>query len=383
MTDRLPPNLLRLFQPRPPIEHLPPPDAAPADRRNCSISGVASLMDLLRNHDKDHVPTETAQQKKERLKEEKVKANEAKINEALKTYNPMEDPNATSDPFRTAFVGRLSYKTTEETLRKEFETYGAIKSIKLVQNTSTNTSRGYAFIEFARESDLMAAVKSADGMKIDDRRIVIDVERGRTVKGWRPRRLGGGLGHTRYGYKWQNQDYPGRDLTGKPGGPPAPGMVRVPESRFGGAGGQGGGFRGGFGRGGGFRGGFNRGGGGGGGGFRGGFNNGGGGGYGGRDTGGSFTSRPSSSGGASYMGSGGGSAGGYHASSSRDAGRPSSSGYDRDRRDRSRDRGGSDRYGDRDRDRRERSRDRDHRSSSRRDRDRSRSPRRDRDYRRY
>ncbi len=35
-----------------------------------------------------------------------------------------------------------------------------------------------------------AAYKHADGKKIDGRRIVVDVERGRTVKNWKPRRLG-------------------------------------------------------------------------------------------------------------------------------------------------------------------------------------------------
>ena len=35
-----------------------------------------------------------------------------------------------------------------------------------------------------------AAYKYADGKKINDKRVVVDVERGRTVKGWRPRRLG-------------------------------------------------------------------------------------------------------------------------------------------------------------------------------------------------
>lgn len=35
-----------------------------------------------------------------------------------------------------------------------------------------------------------AAYKHADGKKIDGRRVLVDVERGRTVKGWRPRRLG-------------------------------------------------------------------------------------------------------------------------------------------------------------------------------------------------
>jgi len=37
------------------------------------------------------------------------------------------------------------------------------------------------------------AYKHADGKKIDNRRVVVDVERGRTVKSWRPRRLGKGF----------------------------------------------------------------------------------------------------------------------------------------------------------------------------------------------
>lgn len=41
------------------------------------------------------------------------------------------------------------------------------------------------------------AYKHGDGKKIDGRRVIVDVERGRTVTGWLPRRLGGGLGGTR------------------------------------------------------------------------------------------------------------------------------------------------------------------------------------------
>lgn len=34
----------------------------------------------------------------------------------------------------------------------------------------------------------------ADGVKIENKRCLVDVERGRAVPGWRPRRLGGGKG---------------------------------------------------------------------------------------------------------------------------------------------------------------------------------------------
>ena len=36
-------------------------------------------------------------------------------------------------------------------------------------------------------------------MKIDGRRILVDCERGRVVRNWRPRKFGGGKGNTRRG----------------------------------------------------------------------------------------------------------------------------------------------------------------------------------------
>ena len=45
----------------------------------------------------------------------------------------------------------------------------------------------------------IAAYKQADGKKIDGRRVLVDCERARVVKSWKPRRLGGGKGETRKG----------------------------------------------------------------------------------------------------------------------------------------------------------------------------------------
>ncbi|CAO3617340.1 unnamed protein product [Mucor hiemalis] len=57
---------------------------------------------------------------------------------------------------------------------------------------------------------MRAAYKDADGLKILGRRILVDVERARTVKGWKPRRLGGGLGgreqHKSGGSRYSGQD---------------------------------------------------------------------------------------------------------------------------------------------------------------------------------
>ena len=83
-----------------------------------------------------------------------------------------------SNAYHTLFVGRLSYEITEKKLRREFEQYGPINMVKIVADRS-GKPRGYAFIEFEREEDLTLAYKRADGKKIDGRRIVVDVERGR------------------------------------------------------------------------------------------------------------------------------------------------------------------------------------------------------------
>ena len=54
------------------------------------------------------------------------------------------------------------------------------------------------------------AYRGADGMRIESREIVVDVERGHTVPNWLPRCLGGGLGGTRVGGKDVNVTAPGR-----------------------------------------------------------------------------------------------------------------------------------------------------------------------------
>ncbi len=101
--------------------------------------------------------------------------------------------DATPDAYKTLFLARLSYDVNEKDLHREFDMYGPINSIKLVRDKE-GKSRGYAFIAYERERDMKAAYKDAEGIKINGRRVMVDVERGRTVKDWKPARLGGGLG---------------------------------------------------------------------------------------------------------------------------------------------------------------------------------------------
>lgn len=216
-----------------------------------------------------------------------------------KNYRPQDDPKAIGDPYKTLFISRLSRKATEQDLQREFEMYGAIESIRIVKNRK-GKSNSYAFIVYERERDMKAAYKDAEGIPIHHKRIMVDVERGRTVKGWKPRKLGGGLG---------GRPKPVDPATAVPQfGAPGGGFRGGFQGGRGRGFGDRGGFRGGFGGG---RGGFQGGGGdrgygdrGFGGGDRGGFRGGFGGGRGG-PPGGGFGGR------GGFQGGGGGGGGGY------------------------------------------------------------------------
>ncbi|XP_021563287.1 U1 small nuclear ribonucleoprotein 70 kDa isoform X1 [Carlito syrichta] len=193
MTQFLPPNLLALFAPRDPIPYLPPLEKLPHEKHhNQPYCGIAPYIREFEDPRDAPPPTraETREERMERKRREKIERRQQEVETELKMWDPHNDPNAQGDAFKTLFVARVNYDTTESKLRREFEVYGPIKRIHMVYSKRSGKPRGYAFIEYEHERDMHSAYKHADGKKIDGRRVLVDVERGRTVKGWRPRRLG-------------------------------------------------------------------------------------------------------------------------------------------------------------------------------------------------
>lgn len=207
----------KLFVPRVTPEYLPPPDRDESERTWVRVQPTSHYIHLLEEEpiNKPNTITETYVRPKlariQRIQQRKIE-NRAAIEAKLDEWDPNTIENGTEDPHKTLFVGRLPFDVSEGRLWREFERYGTVKQIKLIRETTTQRPRGYAFVEYERERDLRAAFLDADGLKIDGvRRIVVDIERGRTIKEWRPRRLGGGLGRTRLGGKEVNQKFSGRD----------------------------------------------------------------------------------------------------------------------------------------------------------------------------
>jgi len=209
MTRYLPANLLNLFAPRPQPEFVAPV----VKRRMLPYTGVAQFMSFFTDP-KVEPPPEPLKlmNREERIlakRKEKQDKEHQKIELAIKDWDPHNNPKATDEAYKTLVVCRLSYNTSESKLKRDFEQYGPIKQIKMVTDLD-GKPRGYAFIEFERERDMKDAYKAADAKKLDDRRILVDVERGRTVKDWKPRKFGGGLGGTRIGSDRVNVKFSGR-----------------------------------------------------------------------------------------------------------------------------------------------------------------------------
>lgn len=83
--------------------------------------------------------------------------------------------------------------------------YGPIKRVKIIKDKNEK-SRGYAFVEYEHKSDFKNAYKKGDRKRIDESRVHVDYERGRTEKNWRPRRFGGGKGELRPYPSWLEKE---------------------------------------------------------------------------------------------------------------------------------------------------------------------------------
>uniref|UniRef100_A0A6N2NAN9 U1 small nuclear ribonucleoprotein of 70kDa N-terminal domain-containing protein n=1 Tax=Salix viminalis TaxID=40686 RepID=A0A6N2NAN9_SALVM len=261
-------NLLKLFEPRPPLEFKPLPE-----KRKCPpYSGMAQFVsNFAEPGDLEYAPpikeAETRAQKKARIHMARLEKGAEKAVEELQKYDPNNDPNVSGDPYKTLF----NYETTESKIKRELESYGPIKQVgilsipkRILPHPATQTwilveqssyalpfglilnntkgdcvcsiscTGGYQNISAVEKMSCFsatlalvvmhlairspvskgshAAYKQADGRKLDGRRVLVDVERGRTVPNWRPRRLGGGLGTTRVGGEEVNQRHSGREV---------------------------------------------------------------------------------------------------------------------------------------------------------------------------
>ncbi len=71
------------------------------------------------------------------------------------------------------FVAKLNYGTSEESLRKLFEDYGEVDSVKIIMDRDTGRSKGFGFVEMPDNGEAQAAINELNESEFERRTIVV------------------------------------------------------------------------------------------------------------------------------------------------------------------------------------------------------------------
>ncbi len=83
------------------------------------------------------------------------------------------------------YVGNLSYKMTDEDLRKLFSDFGTVEESKIVSDRDTGRSKGFGFVEMPNQAEGEEAIRQLNGKEIEGRSINVNIAKPKEDK---PRR---------------------------------------------------------------------------------------------------------------------------------------------------------------------------------------------------
>ena len=74
------------------------------------------------------------------------------------------------------YVGNLPFKADEDTIRRLFEEYGEVLSVKLITDRDTGRKKGFGFVEM-EDSAGEAAIQNLNDSQLDGRNIKVNEAR--------------------------------------------------------------------------------------------------------------------------------------------------------------------------------------------------------------
>ncbi len=75
------------------------------------------------------------------------------------------------------YVGNLSRTVTEDALRKLFEAFGAVSSVKIMTDKFTGEPRGFAFLTMENEEQAQQSINALDNSDLEGQRIRVNTAR--------------------------------------------------------------------------------------------------------------------------------------------------------------------------------------------------------------
>ena len=73
------------------------------------------------------------------------------------------------------YVGNISFKATEESIRGVFAGIGAVESINLVTDARTGKAKGVAFVEMATGEEAGKAIEALNGLVVLGRPLTVSM----------------------------------------------------------------------------------------------------------------------------------------------------------------------------------------------------------------
>jgi len=80
------------------------------------------------------------------------------------------------------YVGNLSYNVNADDLKTLFSEHGAVTEVNLITDKYTGQSKGFAFIEMAKQADAEAAIKALSEFALKGRNLKVNQARPRDAK---------------------------------------------------------------------------------------------------------------------------------------------------------------------------------------------------------
>jgi len=89
------------------------------------------------------------------------------------------------------YVGNLAHAASEDDVRKAFEEFGQVDSVKIILDKFTNQSRGFGFVEMPNNTEAQAAVAGLNSKDLMGRSLRVNEAHAKRDD---RRRGGGGFG---------------------------------------------------------------------------------------------------------------------------------------------------------------------------------------------
>ena len=81
------------------------------------------------------------------------------------------------------YIGNLSFDTTEDQLRRAFESFGEVSTVNIINDKFSGKPRGFGFVEMSTKDEAVEAISGLNGQDLNGRALNVNEAKARTETG--------------------------------------------------------------------------------------------------------------------------------------------------------------------------------------------------------